>query len=594
MSTAFPAQPVTSTEDLPATAGQVAWLRRSWIALILMLGSSLLAFNQADPDLWGHSLYGRQWIETGKHPQTTTGSFTSIGFRWINHENIAEIVTASVEMTLGNAGLLAGKMILGLIVLSLILFQARRQKVGWGVAGASALLAAQGMAFHWHFRPQILGYTLFAVMIVTLSWAFEGWEGRWNLRHWRALPKFDHEGVQYNWKRIRCLWLAFPFFALWTNTHGSFAAGVAVFVAYLVFRSLEAACQWGWGAEGRIKRFALMSFLAILGTCATPYHLELHKWMLGAIGHAQPEIMDWMPIQLLSAESGPFWILALTSVMALKRSRHSKDFTQLAILLLVGWQAVSHIRHLTFLSLLVGLWMPPHLQSAWKRMFESNAPANEIPPRAELVKWATVCLLGATAFVGIRAYPAFTRLEVNRGMYPVHAMQFMEDLQLRGRSVVTFNWAQYALACFAQEPDPLRRSTVAIDGRYTTCYSPETIDIYFDFILGKDYKGKRYRSPRSGPINPDKALTHMNPELVVLDRHQKASERTMKEHQDTWVLLYQDSIAQVWGIKTRFDNPQSKDYVHPDRRDITDIPQKGHVPYPALPVQRITWQTAMR
>ena len=38
---------------------------------------------------------------------------------------------------------------------------------------------------------------------------------------------------------------------------------------------------------------------------------------------------------------------------------------------------------------------------------------------------------------------------------------------------MTFNWAQYALACFAEEPDPLRRSTVAIDGRYTTCYSPE-------------------------------------------------------------------------------------------------------------------------
>lgn len=594
MSTALPTQTVSSTTDTPATESQLMWLRRAWIALILVSGSSLMAFNMADPDLWGHSLYGREVIQNGKLPQTTTGSFTSIGFRWVNHENLAELITAWVEMNLGSTGLILGKFALSLIVLGLILFQARRLGVGWGVAGTCAMLAAKGLAFHWHFRPQVIGYTLFTVMIVALSWVFEGWEGQWNLRHWRALPKFDHEGVPYHWKRVRCLWLALPFFAIWTNAHGSFAAGLAVYIAYLVLRSVEAACQWGWGAEGRIRRFALMSFVALLGTCATPYFLELHQWMLHAIGHSQPEICDWKPIELWTWDAAPFWILVGISVFAFKRSRLPKDFTQITILVLVGWQAVSHVRHQTFLAILVALWIPPHLQSAWKRMSEGPPQVQEVPLRSELANWTIACLCGLIALVGFRTAPSLMHLEVDREFYPVNAMQFMEDQHLRGRTVVTFNWAQYALACFAQEPDPLVRSTVAIDGRYTTCYSPETVDIYFDFIHGKNYKGERYRSPRSGPVNPDKALTHCNPELFVVDRRQQPTVKTLEAHQDQWTLLYQDQLAQVWGLKSRFDDPQSRDYIHPSRRNISEAVQKGTVPYPALPVTRINTQTAMR
>lgn len=593
MSTALPAQPVSSAGDQAASEVQLTWLRRTWIALILAIGSSVMAMNIADPDLWGHSLYGREWIENGKLAATTTGSFTSIGFRWINHENLAELLSAWVEMRFGPIGLTLGKFALSLMVLGLILFQARRRNVGWGVAGAAAILAAHGLAFHWHFRPQILGYALFTFMIVSLSWIFEGWEGRWNLRHWKALPKFDHEGVDYHWKRMRCLWLAFPFFAIWTNTHGSFAAGVAVFGAYLVFRSIEAACQWGWGAEGRIRRFALMCLAALLGTCATPYYLELHKWMLNAIGHPQPEIADWQPLVLLSTDGVVFGTLLLVTVVSYQRSRLPKDFTQIAILLLVGWQAVSHVRHLTFLAILVALWIPPHLHSTWQRIFQHTKTEN-VPLRAEFVKWAIAGMLLAISFIGGLTAPSLVRVDVDRSYYPVSAMQFMEDEHLRGRTVVTFNWAQYALACFAQEPDPLSRSTVAIDGRYTTCYSPETIDIYFDFIFGKNYKGPRYRSPRSGPINPEKALTHCSPELFVISRKQQSTVLTMEAHQDQWTLLYQDSLAQIWGLRSRFDDPQSRDYLPPHRRSITDAPQQGRAAYPALPVSRIPVQSAWR
>jgi len=580
-----PAQTLPVPDDREASAGLLTALKIIWVLFVLVTGGLVMGMNEADPDLWGHSLYGKDWIETGRLAKATTGSFTSIGFRWINHENLAELLTAWTEIQFGPQGLIVGKFLLSQLVLGLILFQARRYGVSWAVAGVCALVASFGLAFHWHFRPQVLGYAMFSGMLFSLSWIFEGWEGRWNLRPWKSVPLALDQGAEYRWQRMRCLWLSFPLFAVWTNTHGSFAAGLAIFVAYLVFRSVEALSLWGWSAEGRIRRYVLMSCAAGLGTCATPYGLDLHRWMIAAIGHPQPEILDWQPIPLFTTEAAPFWSLLCVTLFALRYSKRPKDFTQLMILGLVGWQAVSHIRHLTFLAILVAFWIPPHLQSAWRCITVGNAePKPEAAPRQGFVQWACLGIALATVCVGARLAPQLSRLEVDSHQYPVAAMQFMEDRQLRGRTVVTFNWAQYALACFAQEPDPLRRSTVAVDGRYTTCYTPEVIDIHFDFIFGRDYAGKRYRSPRSGPVDPEKALRHASPELFVLNRNQRGSVRILEAHTDEWTLLYQDSLAQVWGLKKRFDTAGEFDYLPPEQREIGEAPQRGRVAYPALPL----------
>ena len=212
MSTTFSeqsAQPILASPsevaiDRPATPAMLTIMKVSWVLFVLVTGSFILAMNEADPDLWGHTLYGKDWIETGRLAKTTTGSFTSIGFRWINHENLAELLTAWTEMKFGPQGLLTGKFLLGVFVQGLMLFQARRHGVGWGFAGVCTLLAASGLAFHWHFRPQVLGYTMFSVMLVSLSWIFEGWEGRWNLRPWKSPPLELDEGVEYRWPHQRC------------------------------------------------------------------------------------------------------------------------------------------------------------------------------------------------------------------------------------------------------------------------------------------------------------------------------------------------------------------------------------------------------
>ena len=57
--------------------------------------------------------YGRELLNEGALPRTATHTFTAEGYRWVNHENIAEIVFALGFDYLGVTGMLIAKCLLG-------------------------------------------------------------------------------------------------------------------------------------------------------------------------------------------------------------------------------------------------------------------------------------------------------------------------------------------------------------------------------------------------------------------------------------------------------------------------------------------------
>jgi len=69
-------------------------LERSLSALTLLLCAYILSMNLADPDLWGHVRYGQDPLRDGVLPATSTYTFTAENYRWINHENLCEVVFA--------------------------------------------------------------------------------------------------------------------------------------------------------------------------------------------------------------------------------------------------------------------------------------------------------------------------------------------------------------------------------------------------------------------------------------------------------------------------------------------------------------------
>ncbi len=572
--------PLEATAQL--TSGK---LRRALFAVaILSTCGLIMSMDFADPDLWGHVQYGREIIQDGVLPETATWTFTSVGTRWVNHENIAELVMAFAVDTFGPWGLTFGKYLFGWILLGIIWWRARAAGVSQFVVAVVCLTVAFTVEFHWHFRPQIFGYVLFGMMTVLLHWCFSG---------------MDKQPVEP--RRLWHLFWLVPLIAVWANTHGSFAAGLCIAIAYLGLRFCELCfALYRRSPESKSSTIAIRKSLFLLpavvvgmclATLLTPYGVELHQWLWGALHEARPEIGDWESPSLfsLSPEVIGFWVIMLTSALTLK-SRQGRNWVNIVVLLLIALQAASHIRHLPLLAILWASLFTEDIDHVWKkfvadaqhRQKEASQRTGHSPVKSGVWNRSKVVLSLLVIWisaVGMATWPRLATLNVPRDRYPVDALKFLADNQLEGRTVVTFNWAQYAIGFFANEK---LDSTVAIDGRFRTCYSQEVIDIYFDFIFGKNYSGPRNRSSESGPVNANRALTYQDPDLFLVSRKQQSTMRVLEENRDSWVLLYQDGLAQVWGKRTRFGDPESSDFVADDCRLIGTETVHAAAPWPAF------------
>ncbi len=560
---------------------------RLGIAVVILAAALAMSPNVADPDLWGHVQFGRDVLATGEIAETTSYSYTADGFRWINHENLSEIIMAIVADALGPLGLVWGKFALSLLVIVVVLRWNLNRGAGLIVAGMITLLVAANLGYHWSFRPQLSSFVGFTVLAWLLQYCFDGWRDRWHWpwpRGWFQRDSIESADVRetlgYQSHRVRWLWIAPLIFFLWANAHGGFVAGLAVYVAYLGCRGLEALYRCGWAGWGLVRRMVLMSLVAVLATMLNPYGPRLHLWLLESLGSPRPEISDWSSRELFSLIGLKFWMLVAIAAFALGWTKRKLDATQLLILGLTLWQSVSHFRHVPFFAILCGFWLGPHLQSAMSRL-STVSGQREISRRGRLAVQTLllVCMLG----IGTALLPRLSDLQVRRDQFPVDAIDFMRQHQLNGRLVVTYDWAQYSIAALCSDRYATgHRSQVAFDGRFRTCYPQHIVDLHFDFMYGHATSVRRFRSPDSPPCDPGRILRYRQPELVLLRRFGERTEQHMLQHQDRWLLLYQDGIAQVWGLRSLFDDRRNANYLPPEQRMVHDQIATDSISWPAI------------
>lgn len=563
------------------------WLERGLFVTLILSCLLAMSHHKADPDLWGHVQYGRDVLHGGL-PRTTTYSYTTQDHRWINHENLSELLMATAADRIGPAALLVFKSLMALMLLIILYYHGRRTNVSPMPLYVTLLLVASNQMYCWTVRPQLLSYVFFTLLIALLCWCFSTWPNPW--------PAFLRGGADEHRRisdssvaseRLRWLWLLVPLFMVWTNSHGGFVAGYCILAVYLTMRGVEVLLDRGrraWPTVGLLAAILLASGLA---TWVNPYGLELHQWLLRSLMAERPEIAEWHPPELFSLVWPAWWLMVAIFVAAVIFTRRQRDLTHLIILCLTLWQACEHRRHIAFFAIVFGFWMPIHLESLWGRLRRKETPdSDRIPmsprPRRALLAIVSILVITLSVTMGVR----LRQVLVRRDYYPISAFQYITDRRLDGNLVVQFRWAQYAIAAFAagaEERPPLK---VAFDGRFRTCYPQELVDMYFDFAIGDASPELRYRSPKSPLVDGTRILQHKNPNLVLIDRDQTYSVQVMEEQTRDWTLLYQDEISQLWGRSDQYGNPQSLDYVPPEQRVIGDEPQVGNVPWPAFPQRK--------
>jgi hypothetical protein len=563
------------------------WLERALFVTVLLACAVALSPSGADPDFWGHVQYGRDALASGL-PTVATYTYTAEGSPWINHENVSELLMAWGVAGPGPAGMLIIKTGLGLGLMVLIYRHAARQDAARTPTFLSMLLVAVNLMPCWTLRPQLMTYTLLTLMIILLDWCFADWRTPWRALLGREPRSELSETARVEYRR-RWPWLLLlaPLFVLWVNSHGGFVAGYCLLVAYLGGRSLEALVCY------RRRGLPLVAWLVVvvlacgLATLVNPYGIGLHRWLWSAMQVPPPEIMEWNPPELWSLAGAVWWTTIGISVAALAMTRRRRDLVQIVLLGLTMWQSCEYRRHIAFYAILFGFWMPLHIDSWLSRMRSRHARDIRFADLSPARCWMLFgVLLLAIGLMAGRLFFRLHQIPVRCAEYPVSAFQYITDRNLQGNLVVKMKWAQYAIAAFGA-PSPERPCLrVAFDGRFDTCYPQEMLDRYFDFEIGDAPLARRRRSPLSPPVDGSRVLEYKRPNLVLIDRATPHFIHTLRRHEDQWTLLYQDSIAQLWGRREVYDDVRSADYLPLADRTIGETPQTGAVPWPALPQRR--------
>ncbi len=79
---------------MPTSADAPPNWSRLWAVVLAATFLSFFFANEADNDLWGHVLFGRDMLSQHALPRTDTYSYTATGAPWVNHEWLAQVLFA--------------------------------------------------------------------------------------------------------------------------------------------------------------------------------------------------------------------------------------------------------------------------------------------------------------------------------------------------------------------------------------------------------------------------------------------------------------------------------------------------------------------
>ncbi len=491
---------------MPVRRGLEFWLLLGavWLASLLFL----MGVTIADPDLWGHTLYGMRAIEQGVLAERSDPfSYTANGAEWVNHEWLTEWQLGWLWMHEGSAGLVAWRNLWLFVLWS---------AAGWGLIksgcrlGAGLLmlvLTAECLAdFVVFVRPQLATFGLFAVMLLLLR---RFWDDPRN-RSIGVLPILT---------------------AVWVNYHGGFLAGLGIQAAFVFAGVLGLREPLG---RRRLWVLSVVFLFSILATGLNPFGGRMHAMLWQHLGTEQ-FVREWQPLWA-TRQSPVYYVPFLLMGLSLPGFRKTR-LVDWIVLGIVSWQAVSHLRHVALLAIGVLILLPAALSESCDRLFSRLTEAWSKPGRRPIRIAGVVLIIG---FLGVlhwrsvrelrKVGMAFGEIAVETqsqvpGM-PMNAICFIREEKLTGNLVTDYGWGQ----CVIWHLFPDIR--VAFDGRYRTVYPANLEQEFLDW-------------QRVQPKTKRTAVLDGHPTELALLPAESPPDKYLKTRED-WVEVYRDAQAAIY------------------------------------------------
>lgn len=473
--------------------------RSAFIIAVLCLAVFQFSENTADPDLWSHVFFGKQFVQTGRPTTIDYYSWTAYGQPSFDHEYLGEAVFGLAYLCLGGPGLLLLKIVVGLLTFGVALLMNRRPRQAPGLRSEGMHEAQAGAR---ESLPLTSGNHASAENIMLVAWAFGalavveisfGFAARpqiftalflaielWLLRR-------VHSG---RWQWV----LVFPpMFALWFNLHGGALAGVVLLFISAAATSVQIALikiapkTGRWFPSNVPVRTAFALWLSAVISAGTvvlnPHGIGLARWLIGSVLWLRPQIQEWNRTSFTWDHAAFFFCAAFAaaSFILSRRRRQLWEVSVLAVLFIVGFRAVRNTPLFCVAALAL---VPPHLTDVLLRFRRSWRRFEELFRLQSVQRFLTVvlvcvslCIVAATFTLHKRH---FWTMEVPRLRYPVAAIQFIRQHELRGNLLVFFDWGEM---CIWDLPD----SKVSMDGRLDSVYSPAVIAAHWKLYNGQPF-----------------------------------------------------------------------------------------------------------
>lgn len=410
-------------------------------AVLAVLLPNLLRVH-ADPDLWGHLLFGMTAIQQGELARIDPYSYTAAGQPWTNHEWLTEWMFGIVYAAAGPAGLVLLRGVLLLITTACLgAIAVRRRVPAWAVI-AWAAFALPVMAQLYRVRPQMFTYMLMAATLLLCDLHRPG--RRWTLGCFPLLM------------------------AVWVNWHAGFVAGLGIFGIHWAGFLLAAARLPDRRREWTYLGLVLAACVA--ATVCNPYGIGYWRFVFYAVTLPRPAITEWQSIFRQNGTVVLCYALAvLVPAFCWFLSRRRAAWAETVAFAIGVLLAGRHARHLPFLLMFgtVVLWrrLPEVLELHGRRLLETGRAARawEFLAGSLLVLAVLIAGLGKTVREA-RAIPQEGVLVVSPSDYPIQAVEFLISHGIDGRLDCGFTWGEYCI--YKLFPN----SQVYCDGRYETVY----------------------------------------------------------------------------------------------------------------------------
>jgi len=484
------------------------------LALVgVQFAMTMLHPNFNDPDIWWHLRDAQYLFQQHHFLHEDAFSFTVAGHPWVNTEWLSEVPFYLAYRAFGLAGLQAMTFVLPSTLMLLLLYLCYQESRKFKASVLVCVFASFLAIVSYGPRTILLGYVLTLVLLIILQ-------------------RFRQQGSAP-------LWVIPLLFCLWANTHGSWALGLILF--FLIGIAGLVGGEWGrvestrW-TPSQMRKLAVTGAASVAALFVNPYGWRLVYYPFDLAFKQKlnvSHVAEWVPVNFQDARGKIVFILIAGLLVAALARKRKWNLGELLMLLFALFTALSHIRFLVLLAIVVAPILAKLLD-----FFPPYHPELDTP-RVNVV--VMLAMIAAMAYV----WPRTAKLEQSlEKSYPAAAISYLKAHPPQGNVLNNYLWGGYL---GWEDPD----LKVFIDSRVDVFEYAGVLKDYLD-LLGSDSLVRRV----------DPIMDKYNIRYVLFpsgDSSNKLLEGSgliyVLQHKPNWKVAYRDDVCV---LMERVSSPQTQ------------------------------------